>query len=217
MLIMMINERAFQVSAQNICEVGRFLYSKGWCPATSSNFSMRVDEYFAAITASGKHKGELSVQDILLIDMNGNAIQDNVKPSAETFLHTALYQRDPQIGCVLHTHSVNATVLSRLFEKQGFLEVEDYEVLKALPNIETHETKISIPIFPNTQDIAMLAKQVDDYLNKNQQDFGYCIAGHGFYTWGKDIETARRHIEAFEFLFECVVLELQLKCKLNAS
>ncbi|MEY3220439.1 MAG: hypothetical protein RIT27_1796 [Pseudomonadota bacterium] len=214
---MMIEETTFQIAAQSICNIGRFLYNKGWCPATSSNFSVRLNEHLIAITASGKLKGELAEKDILLIDMNGKAIQSNLKPSAETFLHTGLYQRDKTIGCVLHTHSVNATVLSRLFEKQGFIRVEDYEVLKALPNIETHETSISIPIFPNTQDIATLAKQVDEYLDKNPQTFGYCIAGHGFYSWGKDIETTRRHIEAFEFLFECAILEMQLQCKSNAS
>jgi len=207
----MIDKMVFQEAAQAICNVGRFLYNKGWCPATSSNFSVRIDKYFSAITASGKHKGELSLEDILLIDMQGNVIGSSSKPSAETLLHTGLYQRDAQIGSVLHTHSVNATILSRFYEQQGFIEVEDYEVLKALPNIETHETNISIPIFSNTQDIATLSKQVDAYLDNYPQTFGYCIAGHGFYSWGKDIETTRRHIEAFEFLFECHLLEMQLK------
>jgi len=214
---MNVNEKLFQSAAKMICETGRFLYSKGWCPATSSNFSARIDQDYAAITASGKHKGELLEKDILLIDLNGKAIQSNLKPSAETFLHTGLYQRDKTIRSVLHTHSVNATVLSRLFEKQGFIRVEDYEILKALPNIETHETFLNIPIFSNTQDISTLSKEVNQYLDNNLQTFGYCIAGHGFYTWGKDIETARRHIEAFEFLFECAILEMQLQCKLSAS
>lgn len=214
---MIINDKLFQSAAKAICETGRFLYSKGWCPATSSNFSMRLEQDYAAITASGKHKGELTEEDILLIDLNGKAIQSNLKPSAETFLHTGLYQRDKTIKSVLHTHSVNATVLSRLFEKQGFIRVEDYEVLKALPNIETHETSLNIPIFSNTQDIATLSKEVNQYLDNNPQTFGYCIAGHGFYTWGNSLGATRRHIEAFEFLFECTILEMQLQCKLNAS
>jgi methylthioribulose-1-phosphate dehydratase len=214
---MIVNEMMFQTAAQSICEVGRFLYSKGWCPATSSNFSVRIDHDYTAITASGKHKGELTEEDILLIDLNGKAIQSNLKPSAETFLHTGLYQRDKTIKSVLHTHSVNATVLSRLYEKQGFIRVEDFEVLKALPNIETHETFLNIPIFPNTQDIATLSKEVDQYLDNNPHTFGYCIAGHGFYTWGNNLNAARRHIEAFEFLFECAILEMQLQCKSNAS
>lgn len=214
---MSVNDKLFQSAAQAICETGRFLYSKGWCPATSSNFSMRLEHDYAAITASGKHKGELTEEDILLIDLNGKAIHSNLKPSAETLLHTGLYQRDKTIKSVLHTHSVNATVLSRLFEKQGFIRVEDFEVLKALPKIETHETSLNIPIFPNTQDIATLAKEVNHYLDNNPHTFGYCIAGHGFYTWGNSLGAARRHIEAFEFLFECAILEMQLQCKLHAS
>ncbi len=200
----------FQTYAQAICETGAFLFSRGWCPATSSNFSARVDADYAAITASGVHKGELTLDDILCVDGQGQVQGSERKSSAETLLHTHLYQRDPRIGAVLHTHSVNATVLSRRYAKQGVLRLQDYEVLKALPGIDTHDSDTLLPIFPNTQDIQALAHAVDAYLDQHPEVQGYCIAGHGFYTWGQGLKEARRHIEAFEFLFECEVLNLQL-------
>lgn len=204
------DQAKFQTYAQAICDVGRFLFAQGWCPATSSNFSCRLDAEYAAITASGVHKGELGTEDILCIDLQGQVIGSHSKPSAETLLHTHLYQRDQAIGAVLHTHSVNATVLSRRYEMQGELKVQDYEVLKALSGVATHETEAVIPVFPNTQDMILLSNTVDNYLDKNPHIHGYCIAGHGFYTWGRNLNDARRHIEAFEFLFECEVLNARL-------
>ncbi len=204
------DQAKFQTYAQAICEVGRFLFARGWCPATSSNFSCRLDAQLVALTASGVHKGELCPEDILCVDLQGQVLNSQRRSSAETLLHTHLYQRDAHIGAVLHTHSVNATVLSRLYAHQGKLQVQDYEVLKALSGVETHETEASIPIFPNTQDIAALSRTVDAYLDTHPPIHGYCIAGHGFYTWGRSLNEARRHIEAFEFLFECEVLTLQL-------
>ncbi len=209
----MYSKELFNSAAQQLCDVGRFLFSRGWSPATSSNYSARLDTQHIAITSSGKAKGELSLADIMVVDLQGEALADHShkKPSAETLLHTLLYQRDAKIGGVLHTHSVNATVLSRLYAKQGFIQLEDYELLKALRGISTHETQQALPIFPNTQDIAALSVQVNQYLAENAAIHGYLIEGHGLYTWGESVAEARRHIEACEFLFECEVLSLQLR------
>jgi methylthioribulose-1-phosphate dehydratase len=124
-----------------------------------------------------------------------------LRPSAETLLHTALYKRFPEAGAVLHTHSVNATVLSRLAE--GQLLFQDYELLKAFAGVDTHETSIIVPIFPNDQDIPRLAARVDSWMDTHPPIHGYLIAGHGLYTWGRTMAEALRHIEAFEFLFQC--------------
>jgi methylthioribulose-1-phosphate dehydratase len=110
---------------------------------------------------------------------------------------------------VLHTHSVNATVLSLLTE--GGLRLRDYELLKAFPAIDTHENELAVPVFPNDQDIGRLAASVASYLDLHPETQGYLIAGHGCYTWGSRVEDARRHLEAFEFLFECEVLLRRLR------
>jgi len=77
--------------------------------------------------------------------------------------------------------------------------------LKAFEGIDTHETEIVIPVFPNDQNIARLAGQVGEYLLQHPAVPGYLIAGHGLYTWGASISSALRHLEAFEFLFECAL------------
>ena len=183
------------------------LSNRGWTPATSSNFSLRLDDRHAAITVSGKDKGRLTEADIMVVDFDGHAVGSNHRPSAETLLHTQLYRRFAEIGCVLHTHSVTQTVASRLFAAQGHVRFDGYELQKAFAGNSTHEGSMDVPVFPNTQDMPELAARVDAVLDR-QCLWGYLIDGHGLYAWGRDLAEARRHLEAFDFLLNC---ELQLR------
>ena len=197
--------------SQEIIEAGRFLYGRGWSPATSSNYSARLSATEALLTVSGKHKGQLGIDDVLATDLSGNSLEPGKKPSAETLLHTQLYSWRPEIGAVLHTHSVNATVLSRLTPGDS-IEFEDYELQKAFSGVSTHESRVLVPIFDNDQDIARLAAKVQPWLEAHPDCVGYLIRGHGLYTWGARMSDALRQIEAFEFLFEC---ELKTRAILN--
>ncbi|AHL75137.1 methylthioribulose-1-phosphate dehydratase [Stutzerimonas stutzeri] len=188
--------------SQAIIDAGRFLYGRGWSPATSSNYSARLTPSEALLTVSGKHKGQLTMDDLLAVDMDGRSLETGKKPSAETLLHTQLYRWKPEIGAVLHTHSVNATVLSRLCLSDS-LVFADYELQKAFSGVATHESRVTVPIFDNDQDIERLASRVQPWLDEHPDCVGYLIRGHGLYTWGAQMSDALRQIEAFEFLFEC--------------
>ena len=191
---------AFLDAARQLIDAGRFIDSKGWVPATSGNFSARLPDGTIAITVSGKHKGRLQLEDIMLIDADGNSL-DGKKPSAETVLHTSLYKRFPDIQSILHPHSLNATLVSRIFKSE--IVLEDYELLKALSGITTHESRVVVPIVANDQNIPRLAEQVDQYLDKHAACQTYIIAGHGLYTWGSSVQETLRHLEALDFLFDC--------------
>jgi methylthioribulose-1-phosphate dehydratase len=187
--------------ARELVQAGAFLYGKGWVPATSGNFSARLSDDRVAITESGHHKGALSVDHIMVVDLDGRPLEPARRPSAETLLHTTLYRRWPGLGAVLHTHSMNATLLSR--QAGGPLTLEGYELLKAFPGVVTHETTVTVPVFPNDQDIPRLGAKVEQWLDEQPDTHGYLIAGHGLYTWGASVSDALRHVEAFEFLFQC--------------
>ena len=194
-----------------IIEAGRFLYGRGWSPATSSNYSTRLSASQVLLTVSGKHKGQLGPDDVLATDLAGNSLEPGKKPSAETLLHTQLYGWRAEIGAVLHTHSVNATVLSRMTPGE-FIDFEDYELQKAFCGVSTHESTVRVPIFDNDQDIARLAARVQPWLDAHPDCVGYLIRGHGLYTWGARMSDALRQIEAFEFLFECELKARSLRC-----
>ena len=195
--------------SRQIISVGKHLYANGWTPATSSNFSMRIDDQHCAITVSGKHKGRLDVDDIMVVDLSGRALDDR-KPSAETLLHTQLYQWQDDISAVLHTHSPAATVLSMMTHSTE-ISFSGYELQKAFAGIDTHETSVNIPIFDNSQNIPELAANVALWLTSKPTCPAYLIRGHGLYTWGRDMPECERHLEALEFLLQCELLTRTLK------
>ena len=180
-----------------LMDVGRFLFARGWVPATSGNFSARLDDGTILVTVSGKNKGELDPEGLMRIDADGMAMMPERRPSAETPLHLMIYRRFPDARVVLHTHSPLATVLSM----GGYdLTFEGFEMLKAMSTIESHERRLRLPVFPNDQNVARLADRVAVHAGVTH---GFMIAGHGLYTWGHDVPTARRHVEAIEFLLQC--------------
>jgi methylthioribulose-1-phosphate dehydratase len=193
--------------AGEIVSTARELAARGWTPATSSNFSMRLDEAHAAITVSGLDKGRLTEDGVMVVDLDGRPVATEQRPSAETVLHTRLYRRDAGIGCVLHTHSLVQTVASRLFAPSGGVRLEGYELAKAIAGTTTHEAVIELPVLANSQDMPATAGQVEALLDAGPLS-GYLIAGHGLYAWGRDLAEARRHLEAFEFMLAC---ELELR------
>lgn len=189
----------FADAARAICDTGRRINDRGWCPATSSNFSHRVDAGSCAITISGRDKGALTDADIMRVDLDGKPLSDG-KPSAETLLHTHLYKRAPAIGAVLHTHSPAATLLSQLLP-EDVLKLSGWELLKAFEGIHSHDVTIAVPVFNNTQDIARLARDVDRWLDTADTPcFGYLIRGHGIYAWGSTMADCWRHLETFDYL-----------------
>ena len=188
--------------------MGAELAARGWTPATSSNFSMRLDATHAAITVSGRAKSALEPDDIMVIDMEAQPVGSTLRPSAEAALHAQVYLRFPEANAVLHTHSHTQTVASRLFASAGMVRLAGYELLKAFTGHSTHDASLEIPVFPNSQDMSELAARVDAWLREGKPLHAYLIEGHGVYTWGRDMDAARRHLEALEFMLAC---ELDLR------
>jgi methylthioribulose-1-phosphate dehydratase len=189
----------FRQAARTISATSQRLYEHGWSPATSSNYSMRLSADYCAVTVSGKDKGTLNEGDVMVVDMDGNAASEG-KPSAETGLHTQIYRHYPQVGAVLHTHSLASTVLTMHWPERNELVLSGYELLKALDGVSTHDTELAIPIFENNQDIDQLANEVDAAMAAGKIHYAYLIRGHGIYTWAKDMATCFRQIEALEVL-----------------
>lgn len=202
-------------------DTGAMFWQRGWSVGTSSNYSLVLsrEPLELLVTASGKDKGRLSRSDFVRVGASGKpTAEGQPKSSAETLLHVVAAQQ-PEVGAVLHTHSVWSTLLSDFFFPQGGFEVAGYEMLKGLEGITTHDTTAWVEIFENTQNIPALAEQVRERMNDAERPLahGYLIRRHGLYTWGRDLPEARRHVEIFEFLFECVARRLILTGELKAT
>jgi methylthioribulose-1-phosphate dehydratase len=195
-------------SMLEIVDTVRFIHQKGWTPATSGNFSFRVEALpdVVFMSRSGIDKALFSEKDLIPIAFSGKPLENTAEQtSAETLLHLAIYEHTPNTWSVLHTHSKAATVLSLLFGAQKALKVQGFELLKGLTGINDHHTEITVPIFPNTQYISELAQQFGGWLQNNPATWGILIEGHGLYTWGNSIAAAKKHLEVFEFIFDCLL------------
>lgn len=194
----------FAEAAKGVIEMARFAGARGWVPATSGNFSVRMDEKRAAVTATGADKAALDESGVIEAEIAG---PKHPRASAEAPLHLRRYAEAPDVGAISHMHSMAATLLSRRHEKAGFLRLEGWELLKAFTGITTHETALDIPIVPNDQDTERLASLVEEKLAAAGPAYGYLIAGHGLYVWGRTAADTIRHMEAFDFLLNAYLHE----------
>jgi len=197
----------FKMLAEQLVQTARWASRMGWAPATSTNYSVRLPDdaapAYCAITSSGVDKSTIEVEHILAVDQHGSPIDaDGLTPSAETPLHLLLY-RTMGAGAVIHTHSLPAALLSQLARDEERVLLSGWELLKGLSGIDTHDVEISLPVFPNSQDMQALSNCVERSLLKQRSCYGFLLAGHGLYAWGKDVSEAKRHLEVFEYLLQC--------------
>ncbi|MFC3769273.1 methylthioribulose 1-phosphate dehydratase [Paenibacillus sp. GCM10012303] len=187
-------------------EVKTEFASRGWFPATSGNLSVRVGEYSPeqftfAITASGKDKSQHTPEDFLMVDHRGQPIEPTrLKPSAETLIHCEIY-RLTGCGAVFHVHTVFNNIVSELYAERGSVPIERVELIKAF-NIWQEDAQIEVPVLPNYADIPKIAELVEGRIDRAIP--GIVLRNHGIYAWGANVFEAKRHLEAFEFLFEYV-------------
>ncbi|NHO33231.1 methylthioribulose 1-phosphate dehydratase [Acetobacter fallax] len=201
---------AWDKAAASIVRAGRRMDERGWVPATAGNLSVRLADGRIAVTRSGGHKGFLTTDSVIEVNLNGQPLHEGDRPSAETLLHCQIYGHFPDAGAVLHGHSVASTVLS-MTSDDAALHLENYEVLKVFEGQTTHATRLAVPMFANDQNIPRLSRSVALYLDETKA--GYIIRGHGVYVWGPDMAIALARLEGLEFLLSC---ELERRKLLSA-
>ncbi len=190
--------------AASIAELGQNFYRRGWAVGTSGNFSAIVtrNPFRMAITPTGADKGNLTADQIVLVDSEGTLVSGAGRPSVETALHLAIV-RARGAGAVLHTHSTWSTILSDVHASRGGLRLSGYEMLKGLKGVDTHLEEEWLPIIENAQDMPRLASSIEEML-KNSSAHGFLLRRHGLYAWGDDLAEAKRHVEILEFLLEVI-------------
>jgi methylthioribulose-1-phosphate dehydratase len=201
-----VNLEDLQKAFEELRTVKSLFSSRGWFAGTSGNLSIRVGDirdgrFTFAVTASGKDKTVNTPEDFLLVDESGTpAANTRLKPSAETLIHCEIY-RLTGAGAVFHVHTVFNNLVSELYASRGSIPVKGVELIKGL-NIWEEDAEINIPILPNYAEIPRIAALVEGSLVPRIP--GIVLRNHGIYAWGANAFEAKRHLEAFEFLFEYV-------------
>lgn len=190
-----------------VIAAGQFAGVRGWVPATSGNFSVRIDADLIAITRSGIDKSRLSAADVLIQPLDAPLPPGS---SAEAALHVERYRAEREIGAIFHIHGLYSTVISRLYAGIDAVILQGWELQKAFSGIKSHKEKVAVPLFANDQDIERLSARVKKRLSAppdagTVRAPGYLLAGHGLYAFGASPAVALRHLEAFEALFQQLV------------
>ncbi|MEB3225808.1 MAG: methylthioribulose 1-phosphate dehydratase [Synechococcus sp.] len=196
---------------EHLCTLIRQLHHQGKSPATSTNYSFLGEDQTILVSRSGVDKSQFQPEDFLAVDLQGDPLPDyaHIKPSAETLIHCFIYENFPGMTCVLHTHSVAATLLSSLFEPKKTITFTGYEVIKGITGQTTHATTIAMPIFTNDQDMSAFCEKLAQRRGE-LDNYGFLIAKHGLYAWGETLAIAKRHLEVWEFMLECELEQLKI-------
>lgn len=103
----------YEEARKAVCDIAKRMQKDGLVKLTSGNVSCRIDgTNFFAITPSGMDYETMVPQDICIVDMNGKVINGHRRPSTETAMHRLTYQQRPDVGGVVHTHSIYASAFA---------------------------------------------------------------------------------------------------------
>lgn len=177
----------------------------GWMRGTSGNLSVVLgrDPLLLAVTVSGRDKGELSAQDVVVVDAAGAAVADQPHPEKVPSAEAGLHGRIAAVsgaGAVVHVHAF-APVVAAEYWPDG-VELRDLEMLKGFGRA-AHDDLVTIPVIPNGQDMRLLGDAFEAGYRADTP--ALIVARHGIYVWGADLPQARHRLECLEWLLRFAV------------
>lgn len=194
-----------------LAEIARDFHARGWMAGTAGNLSAVAAggrESFW-ITASGQPKGRLDPDDFLLVSIADGAVVEQrrpgAKPSAETCIHQTLYRLFPEVGAVLHVHTVDACLaVARVPAMAEALPLPPLEMLKGL-GIWEAAPQAELPLFDNPPEVPEIAEAVAArFAGRPPRVPALMLRGHGVTVWGRTLQEAYNRVEVVEFLMSYV-------------
>ena len=163
---------------EKLVKVARKCFQYRLMAGTWGNLSMRVDHEKVLITPSGFEKAALKPENLLLMDLEGNILKGDLKPTIETSMHLEIYKARTDVNAVIHTHSPYAMMLSVINEPIPILTVEFASAIG-------HEVPVTKFVLPATKD---LANEVVKALGEDR--VAVLIRNHGVVAVGESLEKA---------------------------
>ncbi len=166
-------------------------------------------EGIVAIKPSGVEYGSLTVNDIVLVDMDGRVVEGTLRPSSDTPTHCALYAAFPGIGGITHTHSLYSTVFA-----QACCEIPCYGTTHA----DGFHGAIPVTRFLTEEEVAGEYEKntgkiiAERFTGVDPMSIpGVLVAGHAPFCWGKDARDSVRTGMIMERVAQMAYLTLQLR------
>jgi L-fuculose-phosphate aldolase len=179
----------WEVQKAEVLETARQMGQKGLVVGTSGNVSQRFREpagrELVAITPSGRHYDTMRVEDIVLVDLEGQRVEGELAPSIETMLHMGIYKARKKICAVVHTHAVFGSIIA----------VTGKEIPSILDDQVTYlggDIKVARYALPGSPD---LVKNAVAFLGPRN---AVVLANHGTLTVGRNLREAFNNCELLE-------------------
>jgi L-fuculose-phosphate aldolase len=97
---------------EQMCDIGRRIWQKGFCAGNEGNHSYRIGENRVLCTPTGISKSALKPDDICTVDLEGKQVAGTRKRTSEINLHLAIYKARPDVRAVIHSHPPHATAFA---------------------------------------------------------------------------------------------------------
>lgn len=115
MVLKGVDTGSLERAMEDVIRVSRAIFQEGLVRSTFGVVSERVaGTDYVVITPTGFRKGEIVRERLVVVDLDGNVVLGELKPSSETPMHTYVHRNVEGAVCVVHTHSPMATVFSIL-------------------------------------------------------------------------------------------------------
>lgn len=192
------------------------LYKLGIAPFTWGNASEcdREQRVFA-IKPSGVDYENLTPDKMVIVDFEGNKVEGELNPSSDTATHAVLYSSFPDIGGVVHSHSVNAVA----FAQAG------YEV----PALGTTHADFCFGAVPCARELTAdevngeyeksTGEVIVSHFRENNIDENavpaVLVRSHGPFTWGSSAKDAAKNAGTLEIVCEMAIKTLKLNPEIN--
>jgi methylthioribulose-1-phosphate dehydratase len=188
-----------------ICYLLREFYKQGWCTGSGGGISIREAENRLLIAPSGVHKEFVQPEEIFEIDQQGPVLVPPANPKLRISECTPLFLQAYNLrdaGAVLHSHSVSALLVTRLFKSE--FQVTDLEMIKGILDHKNTDW-CRVPIIENTEFEPELTDRLRNAIIEYPRSHAVLVRNHGVYVWGPTWEKAKIHAECYEYLFKAVI------------
>ena len=162
------------------------MYGRGLVASNDGNISCKVSENELWATPTGVSKGFMTEDMLVKMDLQGNVLEGNLKPSSEMKMHLRIYRENPEIVSVTHAHPPVSTAFAVAGE--------------ALESPTLQEAVVQLGTVPVTEYAPPGSEELAESVAVFCRDYnGVLIANHGVATWGKDVFNAYYRLESVEY------------------
>jgi len=182
---------------EEMCEVGRRVYNKGFAAANDGNISYRLSEDRVLCTPTRVSKGFMKPDELCIVDLDGNQVSGRKRRSSEILLHLTIMKERPDVRSVVHCHPPHATAFAVAHEPIPKCVMPEFEVFLGEVAMTPYET-------PGGQ---AFADTVIPYVRDTDT---IILANHGTVTAGSDLMDAYFKTEIIDAYCRILILSKQL-------